>query len=42
MEAVSARDVLEAARHFLAPGKDALVRIGPPLKRRGGRRRSTK
>ncbi|MFP6868124.1 MAG: pitrilysin family protein [Nitrospinota bacterium] len=42
MEAVSARDVLEAARHFLAPGKDALVRIGPPLKRRGGRRQSTK
>jgi len=36
--AVSARDIVEAARHFLAPGKGALVCIGPPLKRRGKKR----
>lgn len=38
IQAVSAEEVLGAARHFLDPGKGALVRLGPPLpKRRRGR-----
>ncbi len=38
IQAVSAEEVLGAARHFLEPGKGALVRLGPPLpKRRRGR-----
>ena len=42
IRAVSAADIQEAARHFLAPGKGAMVRLGPPLRRRTKKKRAPK